>query len=143
MIVTAKHNLEKRLVADLPSLKVDKVRIPQVIINLAENATKFSPEGSPIVIEAKCEEENIVISVDDRGEGISENSIGKLFNRFYQAERVVSGKIRGTGLRLVICKGIIEAHGGKIWVESQMGKGSKLSFTIPVNNRYIHQTASR
>jgi PAS domain S-box-containing protein len=134
-IITVKHELEVKTSGELPPLHVDKVRIAQVITNLVENATKFSPEGSTITIEAKPGKGNVLVSVEDRGEGIAQESLGNLFNRFYQAERVVSGKTRGTGLGLAICKGIVEAHGGKIWVESQQGKGSKFSFSIPVNSR--------
>ncbi|HEX7475795.1 MAG TPA: PAS domain S-box protein [Dehalococcoidales bacterium] len=134
-IITAKHKLEILVAADLSSIQADKVRIEQVIMNLVENATKFSAEGSPIVIEVKGADDNVIFSVEDKGEGISPKSIGNLFNRFYQAERVVSGKARGTGLGLAICKGIVEAHGGKIWVESQLGKGSKFSFSFPITNQ--------
>lgn len=74
-----------------------------------------------------------MLSVIDKGVGIPPEAIDKLFNRFYQAEMVVSGKIKGTGLGLAICKGIVEAHGGKIWVESEVGNGSKFNFSIPIN----------
>jgi PAS domain S-box-containing protein len=130
-VITAKHKLEIISLPGLSRLNVDKVRIGQVITNLVENAAKFSAEGCPIVIEVKSKDGNIVFSVEDKGEGISPEAINKLFDRFYQAERVVSGKTRGTGLGLAICKGIVEAHGGKIWVESQSGRGSKFSFSIP------------
>jgi PAS domain S-box-containing protein len=134
-IMAKKHKLETRISPDLLSLNVDKVRIAQVITNLVENAVKFSPEGSTILIEAIAKDNNIVVSVEDKGEGIAQEVMGGLFNRFYQTERVVSGKTRGTGLGLAICKGIVEAHSGKIWVESEPGKGSKFSFCIPVNDR--------
>jgi PAS domain S-box-containing protein len=134
-VITGKHKLRIKLAPDLSPVQADKVRIAQVITNLVENAAKFSPEGTPILIEARMSEGNVIISVKDKGEGISEEALGNLFNRFYQAERVVSGKTRGTGLGLAICKGIIEAHGGKIWVESQTGQGSKFSFSIPVNTQ--------
>jgi signal transduction histidine kinase len=77
----------------------------------------------------------VTISVEDKGIGMPPGVVANLFDRFYQAKEVVSGKTRGTGLGLAICKGIVDAHGGKIWVESQPGKGSKFSFSIPVNNR--------
>jgi len=73
----------------------------------------------------------VVFSVDDHGEGMSQEVQANLFNRFYQAERVVSGKTRGTGLGLAICKGIIESHGGRISVQSELGRGSKFSFSLP------------
>jgi PAS domain S-box-containing protein len=132
-VITAKHKLETVLNGDLPPLQVDRVRIAQVITNLVENAAKFSPEGSTIIVAVKGGPEGIIFSVEDRGEGISAEATGHLFNRFYQAERVASGKTRGTGLGLAICKGIVEAHGGRIWVESQPGAGSIFSFSLPVS----------
>ena len=133
-IITAKHILKIEKGLNLPPLQVDKVRIGQVITNLTENATKFSPEGSEIAIELKTDNGSVVFSIEDKGTGMSEEVIGHLFDRFYQAQEMVSGKTRGTGLGLTICKGIVEAHGGKIWAESQPGKGSKFSFSIPVNS---------
>ena len=134
-VITVKHKLKVASLPDLPPVQVDKVRIGQVITNLVENATKFSAEGSLIVIKVKAVNDIVIFSVEDKGEGISQETIGHLFNRFFQVERAVSGKTRGTGLGLAICKGIVEAHGGKIWVESQTGKGSKFSFSIPVNSQ--------
>ena len=130
--ITVKHNLKIRLFPELPPVYVDKIRIAQVITNLVENATKFSAEGSRIVIEAALNDDNLLISVEDRGIGMSLEVVGNLFDRFYQADQAVSGKTRGTGLGLAICKGIVEAHGGKIWVESQEGKGSIFYFSIPL-----------
>ncbi|MBN1191516.1 MAG: PAS domain S-box protein [Dehalococcoidales bacterium] len=131
--ITEKHILKIRLSKDLPVIQGDKLKIAQVISNLVENATKFSPEGSPIVIEAKAGKRNLIISVEDRGTGIPPEAMGNLFNRFYQVEQVVSGKTRGTGLGLAICKGMVEAHGGRMRVKSKVGKGSKFSFTLPLN----------
>jgi len=131
-VISAKHKLKILKVPDLPPIQADKVRIGQVITNLVENATKFSAEGSQIEIEAKFNAGNVIISVEDHGIGMPPEVVSNLFNRFYQAKEVVSGKTQGTGLGLTICKGIVEAHGGKIWVESQPGKGSKFSFSIPV-----------
>jgi len=131
-IITAKHKLEIKISLDLPPVQADKVRIGQVITNLVENATKFSPEASQIEIEAGLIEDKLIISVKDSGIGMIPAVVVGLFNRFYQANQVVSGKTRGTGLGLAICKGIVEAHGGKIWVDSQPGKGSKFSFNLPL-----------
>ena len=129
--ITANHQLKTRLAPGLPLLFAEKIRIAQVLTNLVENACKFSPEGSPIVIAAKPVNDGITISVKDSGTGMSTEVIGNLFNRFYQAQQKADGKHRGTGLGLVICKGIVEAHGGKIWVRSRPGKGSNFSFSVP------------
>jgi PAS domain S-box-containing protein len=129
-VITVRHKLKVVKIPDLPLIQADKVRISQVISNLTENATKFSPQGSEIVIEVKAAKEKVVFSVEDKGVGMSEEVKRNLFNRFYQAKDV-SGKIRGTGLGLVICKGIVEAHRGEIWAESKLGRGSTFSFSIP------------
>jgi PAS domain S-box-containing protein len=131
--ITSKHQLVVKLDPDLPTAWLDKMRIAQVVTNLVENAAKFSPEGSPILIEAKTDQNNLVISVADQGFGMEPSVISKLFDRFYQAQQVVSGNAHGTGLGLSICRAIVEAHGGKIRVESQVGKGSKFSFTLPLS----------
>jgi PAS domain S-box-containing protein len=133
-IITEKHQLKITLGTDLPSIHVDKVRIGQVITNLVENATKFSPEGSLIQIEAKMEDGYLRISVTDAGIGMSPEVVANLFNRFYQAGEMVKGKTKGTGLGLSICKGIVEAHNGKIWAENRPGQGSKFTFNIPLNS---------
>jgi PAS domain S-box-containing protein len=130
--ITANHKLKIVSLADLPPVQVDKIRIAQVISNLVDNAAKFSEQGSQIVISTGLKDGEIIFSVEDSGIGMPPEVVEKLFDRFYQSYRVVSGKTRGTGLGLSICKGIVEAHGGKIWVESQPGKGSKISFSIPV-----------
>jgi PAS domain S-box-containing protein len=130
--ITNKHRLEQRVPDGLPRIYVDPVRIGEVITNLVENATKFSAEGSRITIEAGKIESNMVISIVDEGIGMNAEIQKRLFNRFYQAANGTSGKSRGTGLGLSICKGIVEAHGGKIWVESELGKGSKFSFSLPI-----------
>jgi PAS domain S-box-containing protein len=133
-VIAEKRKLKIVKAPDLPSIHADKGRIGQVITNLVENATKFSEEGSPIVVEVKVLNENVIFSVDDSGIGMPPEVVAKLFDRFYQAQEIVSGKTQGTGLGLSICKGIVEAHGGRIWVEGKTGKGSKFSFSIPVNN---------
>jgi PAS domain S-box-containing protein len=130
--LTKRHELKIAAAPGLPAIQVDKLRIAQVITNLVENATKFSPAGSLIKLEASANLQYLTISVADQGEGMSQETLASLFNRFYQAERAVSGKTKGTGLGLAICKGIVEAHGGRIWVESEPGKGSKFTFILPL-----------
>jgi signal transduction histidine kinase len=131
-IIAAKHKLVITVTPGLPPIKADNIRIVQVITNLVENATKFSPAGSRIEISTFVVDNAVTFSIEDQGIGMSREELDKLFNRFYQAKQVVEGKTRGTGLGLTICKGIVEAHGGKIRAESIEGKGSKFSFTIPV-----------
>jgi PAS domain S-box-containing protein len=133
-IITKRYKLNIKHSPDLPNMLADKVRIGQVITNLVENATKFAEEGSQIVINTSLNDGEVIVSVKDSGIGMPPEVVSNLFNRFFQANIVASGKTRGTGLGLSICKGIVEAHGGKIWVESQPGIGSRFSFSIPVNN---------
>jgi PAS domain S-box-containing protein len=131
-ILTSKHVLEFKLAPALPAMFVDKSRLAQIITNLVDNAIKFSPQGSPIIIEAGVKGNDLIISISDRGVGMTQETIDKLFNRYYRAEQAVASKTRGTGLGLSICRGIIEAHGGKIRVESVVGKGTTFSFNIPI-----------
>jgi two-component system sensor histidine kinase KdpD len=134
-VITKNHVLQIKSTDGLPGFRADKARLAQVMVNLVENATKFSKEGSIIKLEAALKEKEIIVSVTDQGIGMNSVTLSKLFDRFYQADQVVNGKTRGTGLGLSISKGIVEAHGGKIWVESQPGKGSKFSFSLPVNSQ--------
>jgi signal transduction histidine kinase len=135
VVLTKQHQLNVNIPSELPPVLADEMRIGQVLTNLVENATKFSPEGTKITIEGKLDGDKIIVSVVDRGIGIPAEVQDKLFNRFFQAESVVSGRKKGTGLGLSICRGIIEAHGGSIWVESELGKGSKFSFCLPISKK--------
>jgi CheY-like chemotaxis protein len=109
----------------------DGQRIGQVLANLLGNAVKFTPEGGAIHISARQQEGSIVIAVADTGSGIAPDDIPRLFERYWQGEK---NKSTGVGLGLAIARGIVETHGGKIWVESTLGKGSTFYFTVPVTN---------
>jgi len=136
-IITKGRQLKVKIPAGLPSVLGDEIRTGQVITNLVENAAKFSHEGSEIIIKAEVAGDQVVLTVVDQGVGISAKNMKGLFNRFYQADNIVSGRKKGTGLGLCICKGIVEAHGGKIWVESKVGKGSKFSFSLPISKEEV------
>jgi signal transduction histidine kinase len=112
----------------LPDLECDGERIYQVLSNLLGNSLKFTKEKSKIIMNAQVKGEGIVFSVIDEGPGLSTSEMIHVFDRYWQAD--CNRKI-GTGLGLAICKGIIESHNGKIWVESKLGEGSKFSFYIP------------
>ena len=103
----------------------------QVLINLVGNAIKFTDAGE-VVITAKTTDGSFHLSVRDTGPGISTTDQAKLFQEFQQADNAITKKKGGTGLGLAISKRIIEMHGGRIWVESQPGKGSTFAFTLPV-----------
>jgi signal transduction histidine kinase len=117
--------------AKLPAGHGDGRRLTQVLINLVGNAIKFTDAGE-IVITAGSADGSFQVSVRDTGPGISMADQVKLFQEFQQADNTITRKKGGTGLGLAISKRIIEMHGGKIWVESQVGQGSTFSFTLPV-----------
>jgi signal transduction histidine kinase/DNA-binding response OmpR family regulator len=109
----------------------DEFRIGQVITNLLSNAVKFSDPGGEVIVAAKNVEDAVEVCVKDSGKGIAPEDVPKLFKKFQQLDSSPTRKAGGTGLGLVICKGIVEQHGGKIWLESKPGVGSKFYFTIP------------
>jgi len=114
--------------------RLDEDRIIQVLVNLIGNAIKFTPEGGRITVSARRRAgtgpSSIQISVADTGIGISQEDLPKVFEEFAQVGE--PGKEEGTGLGLAICLRIIKAHGGEIWAESQLGKGSTFHFTLPL-----------
>jgi signal transduction histidine kinase len=110
-------------------IDVDHERIFQVLTNLVGNALKFTRRGGTVAINVNALEDSVQFSVADTGEGIRPDVVAKMFNRFVQAD--VADR-RGLGLGLFISKSIIEAHGGRIWVESTVGKGSTFYFTLPM-----------
>lgn len=126
----------KARVPDSPlSMYGDEFRIGQVITNLLSNAVKFSEPGGEIVVSARNAEDAVELCVQDSGKGIAAEDVPKLFRKFQQLDSSPTRKAGGTGLGLVICKGIVEQHGGKIWLESDPGVGSKFYFTIPKAKR--------
>jgi len=129
--LAARHHLRLIIPAGLPMAAVDESRIGEVLTNLVENAVKFSEDNTTITIEARAGDKEITVSVTDEGIGIPAELHQKIFERFFQGEGRKAGRRKGTGLGLAICKGIIEAHGGRIWVESKPGRGSRFSFTVP------------
>jgi len=116
-------------------LFVDKEKILQVIQNLLSNAVKFSPEGDKIRIAGEMVKGSYQVSVQDQGLGMTPEQVEKIFDRFYRAD-MSSTALEGTGLGMSIVKHIIEAHDGKIWVESEAGKGTTVSFTIPLSEQH-------
>jgi signal transduction histidine kinase len=115
----------------LPEISCDKDRITQVIINLVMNGINFTPEGGKVTVVTKARQgKSVIVSVKDTGPGITPDEADALFNRFKQLTG--SDKVKGTGLGLAISKAIIEMHEGRIWVESEAGKGSTFNFALPV-----------
>jgi two-component system, OmpR family, sensor histidine kinase KdpD len=125
------RSVEIKLQRDLPEAEVDFDFVQQVLKQLLDNALKYSPPGSPVTIAARAGEGRVVISVADRGSGIDEQEQARIFDKFFRA-REHRFRVPGTGMGLAIAKGIVEAHGGKIWVTSEPGQGSVFSFSLPV-----------
>jgi signal transduction histidine kinase len=127
-----KKNITADAGAGVPEIYADKEILRRVISNLIGNALKFTPAGSAIEIAASYTEgsKDVVISVKDHGMGIPQEYLSRVFEKFVQVER--KGERRGKGLGLTFCKMAVEAHGGKIWVESEVGQGSTFYFTVPV-----------
>jgi signal transduction histidine kinase/CheY-like chemotaxis protein/HAMP domain-containing protein len=121
----------KEIEEGLPDVVGDRDRLIQVVVNLISNAVKFTNEGS-VTCKASRVNNEVRISVIDTGAGISEADQSKLFQKFKQVGDTLTDKPKGTGLGLSICKQIVEHHGGKIWVESELGKGSSFLFTLPI-----------
>ena len=122
--------LEVEAPADLPEVWADPQRIQQVLANLIGNAVKFTPKGGRISMHASRVEREVRVVVADTGDGIPSDQLPLVFGQFWQGSRTDK---RGIGLGLAIARGIVEAHGGRIWVESIVGTGSEFSFTLPVS----------
>jgi two-component system, OmpR family, sensor histidine kinase KdpD len=120
------------IAGDLPEALADPELAGQVVKQLVENALKYSPRGSPLTISAQAQGGKIVIGVADRGPGIEDNERLLIFDKFYRG-RQHRFDTQGTGMGLAIARGIVEAHGEKIWVESEPGHGSAFYFSLPVN----------
>ena len=118
----------------LPEINADQDRIIQVLVNLISNASKFTEHGS-VTCKAVKADQDIVISLIDTGIGIAKDSLLQVFDKFKQVGETLTDKPKGTGLGLPICQQIVEHHGGRIWVESEIGRGSTFSFTLPFTEK--------
>jgi NtrC-family two-component system sensor histidine kinase KinB len=115
---------------DLPLVSADGLRMGQVISNLVENALKFTPEGGSISLSAKPFAEHVELTVRDSGVGIEPGEHEKIFDRFYRIKRGEQVEDKGSGLGLAICREIVRLHGGRIWAESEPGKGAAFHLTL-------------
>lgn len=125
------HPVDVRIPPGIPDTRMDPAHIREVMVHLIENAAKYSPSGAPIRITAEAKDQMITTSVADRGPGIDDFEQSLVFEKFYRGrnQRV---QVHGTGMGLAICKAIVEAHGGRLGVTSQLGHGSVFYFTLPV-----------
>ena len=114
------------------ALYADRVRFKQILLNLLSNAVKFTPEGGRVRVDASIRDGSFEISVTDTGIGIPAVEHQTVFDKFYQVGNTTKGVREGTGLGLAITRHLVEEHGGRIWVESEVGKGSRFTFTVPI-----------
>ena len=128
----AGRKVNKLLPADLPVVPLDGVLIEQVLVNLLENAVRYTGAGTAIDISARAESDAAVISVADRGPGLSEGEEVKVFDKLFRGAASKNSPERGVGLGLAIARAIVEAHGGEIWAENRRGGGAVVSFRLPL-----------
>jgi len=131
---------EAKIADNIPKVLMDPTQIERVFINLIGNAIKFTPEKGRITVEVKVDDDEVACVVSDTGIGIDEDSLKKLFNEFYRVENEINQNVKGSGLGLALVKKIIEAHSGRIWVASQVHKGSQFHFTLPKDPKQIKGT---
>ena len=128
-----RHQIVYRAETYLPLVHADPVRLRQVLDNLLTNAVKYSPNGGRIDVVARQCDSEVTVAVTDQGIGLPPEKIGRLFEKFYRVDNALAHRVRGSGLGLAIVKHIVDAHGGRILVESEPGRGSTFSFTVPVS----------
>jgi signal transduction histidine kinase len=130
------HSVLMDVPAGFPRIVADPDRLRQVLNNLTSNAVKYSPSGGSIIV--RCRErgsQHVVIEVIDHGIGIPPDQVDRLFQKFQRVRSEEHNRISGTGLGLYICRLIVEGHGGQIWVESELGKGSTFGLVLPLDAR--------
>jgi len=125
------RSIPVRLPSELPLVQMDFVLISQVLVNLIENALKYSPPARPVEIRVECEREHVAVHVADRGKGIAEEDLVNVFDSFRRGRS--TGGVTGLGLGLAISKGFVEAHAGRIWAIRRPGGGTIIAFRLPLN----------
>lgn len=132
-LASKKHlELKTVILTEVKNIEADRVKFKQVLYNLLSNAIKFTPENGKIILEAGVMDDMLQLSVSDTGIGMKSEDQQKVFKEFWQADSSFARKYEGTGLGLALTKRIVEMHGGKIWFESEYGKGSAFYFTLPL-----------
>jgi signal transduction histidine kinase len=140
VVVRDRHvDVDSSLPADLPPALADRNRVHQVLFNLLDNAVRFTPEGGHVAVSASQHNGSVEVRVTDTGVGIPEEHLPRLFERFYRVDSARSRDDGGTGIGLAIARSVIEAHGGRIWAESEPGRGSVFVFELPVASTTIEK----
>jgi signal transduction histidine kinase len=130
-VTTSAHSFRFEFPDHTVSVEGDRDKVEQILTNLVSNAIKYSPRGGEIVVGASEEGDEVKVSVQDKGVGMSQEEVGALFQPYQRVDRDAIKGIRGTGLGLYLVRGLIEAHAGRIWVESEPGQGSTFYFSLP------------
>ncbi|HUT68211.1 MAG TPA: PAS domain S-box protein [Dehalococcoidales bacterium] len=139
-IMNSNHKIVTNLNYRLPRVNIDVKRIRQVLDNLIDNAIKYSPQGTEVLISAKRNGRELLVGVSDQGPGIPAEELSNIFDRMYRIEQRPSSGVDGLGLGLYICQRLVEAHGGQVWAESTVGKGSTIQFTLPITGTVKNKT---
>jgi two-component system phosphate regulon sensor histidine kinase PhoR len=133
-----KISISRSIVPSTLEMMGDRSYLEQVFVNLLDNAIKYTPEGGRVTISAiEKDQREIQFSIEDNGIGIPREDIPRIFERFYRVDKGRSQELGGTGLGLSIVKHLVQAHGGRVWVESQPGKGSTFYFTLPKRSEAV------
>ncbi len=134
-----KISLSRNEISSSLGARADRTYLEQVLINLLDNAIKYTPEGGKVIVSAiEKDSKEIQLSVEDNGIGIPKEDLSRIFERFYRVDKGRSKEMGGTGLGLSIVKHLVQAHGGRVWVESQPGKGSTFYFTLPKRGEEVN-----
>ena len=126
------HQFRLDLPSHIPLALADRLRLERILQNLLSNAIKYSPQGGDISVAVRQDGKQLLVAVADQGIGISSEDQKKLFEPFQRSHESLQSRVEGLGLGLLVCRRLVEAHGGRIWVESELGKGSTFFFTVPV-----------
>ncbi len=133
------HELVIDLKGEIPTIIADEDKVDQILTNLTNNAIKYSPKGGTITVAGSYDDGFVTMSVTDQGMGIPKEHLPKVFDRFHRVDNRDTRKVGGTGIGLYLVKHLVEAHGGKIWVESEVGQGSSFIFTLPLKPPIVEE----
>lgn len=136
---TARHRFVISFPSDFPIVDADPRRLEQVMRNLLDNAVKYSPDGGLLVVRGQVAGDEVIVSVADDGVGIAPEHLNRLFEKFFRVKSPLGDQVRGSGLGLPVSRTIVESHGGRIWAESELGKGTTIYFSLPREGSYVER----